>query len=46
MLGVALLLKDQAVQLIAVFIPYTAASMVIAAKTTRGGWRWRWGEED
>jgi hypothetical protein len=19
---------------------------VVAARTTRGGWRWRWGEED
>jgi hypothetical protein len=24
----------------------TAALMVICARTTRGGWRWRWGEDD
>jgi hypothetical protein len=24
----------------------TAAFLVIAAKTTRGGWRWRWGDKD
>ena len=46
MLGAALLLKDQPIQLIAVFIPFTAAFMVIAAKTTRGGWRWRWGGKE
>jgi hypothetical protein len=24
----------------------TAALLVIAARKTRGGWRWRWGKED
>jgi hypothetical protein len=24
----------------------TVAFIVIASRTTRGGWRWRWGEED
>lgn len=24
----------------------TVAFVVVAARTTRGGWRWRWGEED
>jgi hypothetical protein len=24
----------------------TAAFTVIVARTTKGGWRWRWGEED
>jgi hypothetical protein len=24
----------------------TAIFLVIAAKTTRGGWRWRWGDPD
>ena len=31
---------------IAAVIPMTAILLVIAAKTTRGGWRWRWGEDD
>ncbi|MGN6848181.1 MAG: hypothetical protein ACTHJK_01690 [Sphingomicrobium sp.] len=34
------------VQLIAVLVPLTVAFMVICARTTRGGWRWRWGDED
>ena len=24
----------------------TAIFLLIAAKTTRGGWRWRWGDSD
>jgi hypothetical protein len=24
----------------------TAAFIAIAARTTKGGWRWRWGQED
>ena len=24
----------------------TAIFLLIAARTTRGGWRWRWGKED
>lgn len=34
------------VQLIAVLVTLTVAFMVICARTTRGGWRWRWGDED
>jgi len=28
---------------IAITIPATLALLIIAARTTRGGWRWRWG---
>ena len=24
----------------------SAAVLVVTARTTRGGWRWRWGDED
>ena len=27
-------------------VPVTVLFIVICARTTRGGWRWRWGEED
>lgn len=30
----------------AIIIPATIALIIIFAKTTRGGWRWRWGERD
>jgi hypothetical protein len=29
-----------------ILVILTALFTVIAARTTRGGWRWRWGEED
>jgi len=38
----SLLLKDRPLQLIAVCVPLTIIFMVICARTTRGGWRWRW----
>jgi hypothetical protein len=30
----------------AIVIPLTAMLLVITTRTTRGGWRWRWGNED
>jgi hypothetical protein len=30
----------------AALAPLTVVLMVISAKTTRGGWRWRWGDRD
>jgi hypothetical protein len=31
---------------IAILVPLTTALLAITARTTRGGWRWRWGKED
>ena len=31
------------IRFIAITIPATLALLIIAARTTRGGWRWRWG---
>ena len=45
-LAAGLLLHDRPAQMIAAMIPPTAVFLVIAARTTRGGWRWRWGERD
>ena len=33
-------------QIVAALIPLTIAFVVICARTTKGGWRWRWGEEE
>ena len=46
LIGASLLLSANPLQLFAVIIPLTVVLMVICARTTRGGWRWRWGEED
>jgi hypothetical protein len=45
-LGTSVAFKDRPLQLIAILTPLTLALMVICARTTRGGWRWRWGSED
>jgi len=31
---------------IAVLIIATAVLLLVASRTTRGGWRWRWGKSD
>jgi hypothetical protein len=45
-IGVCLAFKDRPLQLLAVVIPLTVALLTICARTTRGGWRWRWGNDD
>ena len=37
---------DRPTVIVAVAIPVAIICSLIAAKTTRGGWRWRWGEKD
>lgn len=41
-----LLLADSLLALFSIVLPATILFMVICARTTRGGWRWRWGEKD
>ena len=31
---------------LSIILPVTAAFLIIIVRTTRGGWRWRWGKED
>jgi hypothetical protein len=42
----AIWFANRPLQLIAALVPLTIAFMIICARTTRGGWRWRWGEKD
>ena len=42
----ALLFRDKPWLFIAAMVPITVTFLVIAARTTRGGWRWRWGRRD
>ena len=44
--GVPFLVEGRLEQVIAIYVLMTTIFLVISAKTTRGGWRWRWGEED
>jgi hypothetical protein len=42
----AFMFRAKPLVIVAILVPLTAALLVISARTTRGGWRWRWGEED
>ena len=42
----SLWLKDRPIEMIAALALPTVVLLVICAQTTRGGWRWRWGEKD
>lgn len=44
--GVSLKFREDIVVTLAIMVPATATFLVLVARTTRGGWRWRWGEED
>jgi hypothetical protein len=47
LVGAALLLAEKSPWAFgSIVVTATAIFMLIAARTTRGGWRWRWGEED
>ena len=41
-----LLLGERNPAAAAIFFISTGLLLFLAAKTTRGGWRWRWGERD
>ena len=43
---VSVRLAPDPLRMVAVLAPVIVAFLVICARTTKGGWRWRWGEED
>lgn len=44
-LGTAFTFEDRPFVVLAIVLPLTAVMLLIASRTTRGGWRWRWGEK-
>lgn len=44
--AVALRFGDRPLAAIAIMMPTAALLVLITARTTRGGWRWRWGSRD
>lgn len=42
----ALLFSTRPIVVFAILIPATAVLLTVTARTTRGGWRWRWGDDD
>lgn len=45
-IGFSILFREHRLQLIAALVPIALVYIVICARTTKGGWRWRWGEKD
>ena len=45
-LGIMFQFRQRPLVEIAILTPATIILLVVTAKTTRGGWRWRWGEDD
>lgn len=44
--GIALAFARKPLLLFATVLPLVLVYAVIAARTTKGGWRWRWGKDD
>jgi hypothetical protein len=45
-IALSLAFRDDKLRLLAGAAPFLIAFTVICARTTRGGWRWRWGKDD
>ena len=45
-IALSVIFAKSPLQLAATMVPLLVVFTVICARTTRGGWRWRWGEED
>jgi hypothetical protein len=44
--GVVFLLPPNPLLILSVITPAAVIMTLITAKTTKGGWRWRWGDQD
>lgn len=44
--GAFLILPRSRAAFVAIVLTATATLLVVCARKTRGGWRWRWGEKD
>jgi hypothetical protein len=44
--GLGVRFPERPLQLFAIMAPLVITFCVICARTTKGGWRWRWGDDD
>ena len=44
--GVSIAFEDKPLVILSIVLPLTLLLLIITARTTRGGWRWRWGDRD
>lgn len=42
----AFALQRSMLAMLSIILPATVILLLVSARTTRGGWRWRWGEDD
>ena len=40
------MLREEVLAFVSVLVPLSVIFMTICARTTRGGWHWRWGRDD
>ena len=45
-IGTAFVFAQKPLIVLSIVLPLTALFLLVTARTTRGGWRWRWGGED
>ena len=45
-IAVAIEFKGSPVLAAAIIVPASILFLIVSVKTTRGGWRWRWGHDD
>jgi hypothetical protein len=46
MIGSGVLLQEKPLAFVPIGVTATALLLLLSARTTKGGWRWRWGERD
>ena len=44
--GTAFAFARKPLVVLSIVLPLTALFLLVTARTTRGGWRWRWGEKE
>ena len=44
--GTGILFAEKPLIIVSVLVPLVLTFLLITAKTTRGGWQWRWGKRD
>lgn len=45
-IGFSILFRKNRLQLLGALVPIVLVYTLVSARTTKGGWRWRWGEKD
>ncbi len=44
-IGAAIFVSEKPIIFFGILVPATLGLIIVTARTTRGGWRWRWGDK-